>query len=143
VTERGSLRDTYVAALQHDAFEPAPSETLVGVVRRPTPWFHGAVDENEPRVAPPPGLLDDAKARQAELEADGLDGDRAHNGAWDDVNFDSRYREHLASDDDAQEAIGELRDRLDAGEGLVLVCFENTDDKRCHRTILREVLADG
>ncbi len=142
MTDR-SLRDTYVAALQHDAFDPAPEETLVGVVRRPTPWFHGAVDENEPRVAPPAALLDDAKARQAELEADGVADDDAHNRAWADVDFDRRYREHLASDDDARGAVADLRERLDAGESLVLVCFENTERKRCHRTILRDVLADG
>jgi uncharacterized protein YeaO (DUF488 family) len=142
VTERGSVRDTYVAALQHDQFEPAPGETLVGVVRRPTPWFHGAVDENEPRVAPPEPLLDDAKARQAELEADGVAGDDAHDRAWADTDFECRYREHLASDDDAQAAVADLRERLDAGESLVLVCFENTEQKRCHRTILREVLVE-
>jgi len=34
----------------------------------------------------------------------------------------------------------DLLDLLAEGTDVALVCFENTDQKRCHRTILREEL---
>jgi hypothetical protein len=36
-----------------------------------------------------------------------------------------------------------LTDHLTQGDDVVLVCYENTDDKRCHRTILKKILADA
>lgn len=137
----GELSDTYVAALQHDTADVPADATLVGVVRRPTGWFSAAVDENVPALGPPPALLDDAKARESELEADGVADAAANRRAWEDVDFAARYRDHLDADDDARTALADLAARLADGESLALVCFENTDEKRCHRTILRERLA--
>ncbi|MFB6270980.1 MAG: DUF488 family protein, partial [Halobacterium sp.] len=132
----GDLSDTYVAALQHDTAEIPADATLVGVVRRPTGWFSGAVDENVPAVAPPEDVLDDAKARESELAERGVGDAEANRRAWDDVDFAARYRDHLATDA-ARAAVDDLAARLRSGESLALVCFENTDEKRCHRTILR------
>nr|WP_231736974.1 DUF488 family protein [Halobacterium sp. CBA1126] len=87
-------------------------------------------------------MLDDAKAREEELEADGVDGAEANRRAWADVEFAARYRDHLDADSDARQAVEDLADRLAGGESLALVCFENTEEKRCHRTILRERLAE-
>lgn len=140
---RGTLRDTYVAALQHDLVDLPDQAALVGVVRSPMPWFAPAVDENHPALGPPQTLLERIKQRAEELEADGLDDAEAHNTAWDDVDFERRYREHLHTNDEAQTAFEALRTRLLDGEDLVLVCYENTEMKRCHRTILREELADA
>ncbi|WP_336036113.1 DUF488 family protein [Halobacterium yunchengense] len=137
----GGLADTYVAALQHDTADVPGDATLVGVVRRPTGWFSAAVDENAPALAPPEPLLEDAKARERELEADGVGGAEANRRAWRGVDFAQRYREHLEGDADARDALGALAARLAGGESLALVCFENTDEKRCHRTILRDRLA--
>ena len=139
----GSLADTYVAALQHGTADLPPEAVRLGVVRRPTPWFHAAVDENVPALAPPPDLLDDAKDRQADLEADGMDDAAAHNAAMDDVDFEARYLAYLEDSPAAREAIESLRDRLDAGEDVALVCYENTEHKRCHRTLLREYVENS
>jgi uncharacterized protein YeaO (DUF488 family) len=136
----GTLADTYVAALQHDTADVPADATLVGVVRRPTGWFSATVDENRPALAPPDDLLDDAKTRESELENAGVGDAEANRRAWDDVGFAKRYREHLEGDA-AQAAVDDLAARLRGGESLALVCFENTDEKRCHRTILRERLA--
>ena len=133
----GTLTDTYVAALRHGTADVPESAVRLGVVRRPTPWFYAAVDENVPALAPPADLLDDAKARQADLVADGFDDAAAHNAAMDDVDFDERYRLYLADAAEAAAAIDDLRERLDRGEDVALVCYENTENKRCHRTILR------
>ncbi|MFB6137904.1 MAG: DUF488 family protein [Halobacteriaceae archaeon] len=139
----GTLHDTYVAALQHDLADLPDDVTLVGVVRRPTPWFHGAVDENVRAVAPPESLLADVEDRRESLAMRGLCDEEAHNAAWDAVDFDERYRTHLREDAEARAAVADLRERLAAGESLALVCFENTAQKRCHRTALRDVLASG
>lgn len=141
MTAADRLGDTYVAALQHDLVDLPDEATLVGVVRRPTGWFQATVDENYPELGPPEALLEESKERQGELEEEGLSDDEAHDTAWEEVDFEARYRSHLADDAAAREAVSELVDRLREGEHLVLVCFENTEQKRCHRTTLRDHLA--
>lgn len=136
------LHDTYVAALQHDLADLPAGATLVGVVRRPTGWFHASVDENHPAVAPPAALLDSFEDRKEAFAMRGLCAEEAHNAAWDTVDFAARYRRHLRTDPSARETVADLCERLWSGESLALVCFENTDTKRCHRTILREHLLD-
>lgn len=130
------LHDTYVAALQHDLVALPDGTTLVGVVRKPTHWFAGAVDENHPALGPPAALLDEFQERHEDRKRQGLCDEGAHNAVWEDLDFAGRYRDHLRDDPDAQAAVDALLDRLRDGERLALVCYENTDQKRCHRTIL-------
>lgn len=139
-TDGGRLADTYVAAIQHDLADLPPDATRVGVVRQPTPWFHGAVDENYPALGPPAELLDAFREREEDLKMQGLCEEGAHNAAWDEVGFEEAYRASLEDSREAQAALEELQERLADGESIALVCFENTDKKRCHRTILRDVL---
>ncbi|MBZ6496484.1 DUF488 family protein [Natrinema longum] len=136
---RGTLTDTYVAALQHDLADLPADATRVGVVRQPTSWFHAAVDENRPALGPPTELLESMRDREEDMKMQGLCEEGAHNAAWDQVGFGAAYREYLETDD-AQAALAALDGRLAAGESLALVCYENTEKKRCHRTILREFL---
>ena len=137
---RGTLADTYVAAIQHGLVELPAGATRVGVVRQPTSWFHAAVDENRPALGPPHELLESMRDAEEDMKMQGLCEEGAHNAAWDQVGFGEAYREHLETDDDAQAALATLEDRLTSGESLALVCYENTEKKRCHRTILREYL---
>lgn len=140
MTTSDLLEDTYVAALQHDLVDVPTEVTLVGVVRRPTGWFRTTIDENYPALGPPPDLLDEFKQRHEDFKMQGLCDEGAHNAAWDDVGFENRYRSHLTDAADAQQAVAELTDRLRAEEHLVIVCFENTNQKRCHRTLLKQYL---
>ncbi|WP_227738851.1 DUF488 domain-containing protein [Halorientalis pallida] len=132
--DAGEVAETYVAALQHDLvdFEDA---ALVGVVRQPTGWFHGAVDENRPALGPPAALLEETKRRHEDLKMQGLCDEGAHNAAWDEVGFEARYRDHVRESPDAQAALDDLAERVRDGETVVLVCFEG-EDKRCHRRVL-------
>ncbi|AGB37196.1 DUF488 domain-containing protein [Natronococcus occultus] len=139
----GTLADTYVAALQHDLADLPPEATLVGVVRKPAPWFSAAVDENVPELGPPADLLEAVRTAEDDLKMQGLCEEGAHNAAWDRVDFGERYRSHLEGSADAQAALEELTDRLADGESLALVCYENTEKKRCHRTILRGRLEES
>ena len=136
----GTLADTYVAAIQHDLAELPDGTTRVGVVRKPAPWFHAAVDENVPELGPPADLLEEVRTAEDDLKMQGLCGEGAHNAAWDRADFGERYRTYLEESPEAQAALEALADRLVGGESLALVCYENTEKKRCHRTILRERL---
>lgn len=138
--DRGRVFDTYVAALQHDIADVPDDAHRVGVVRRPAPWFHGQVDENLRALGPPEVLLDEVKTRYRELCDAGVDEDEAHNRALDEVSYDERYLEHVGSDPDARAALASIRERLDAGTDVALVCYEDTEHKRCHRTLLRDLL---
>lgn len=133
----GTLTDTSVTAIQHDLADVPDDATLIGVVRNPEPWFHAAVDENIPELGPPAELLESMHEIEADLKIRGLCAEGAHNAAWDQVEFERRYRECLEHSADTQAAIEDLRERLESGESLALVCCENTEKKRCHRTILR------
>ncbi|TYL39339.1 hypothetical protein CV102_08690 [Natronococcus pandeyae] len=137
-----TLTDTYVAALQHDLADLPPDATLVGVVRSPTPWFHAAVDENVPELGPPADVLESIRQTEDELKMQGLCEEGAHNAAWEQVEFGEQYRRHLEDSTEAQSALESLADRLASGESLALVCYENTEKKRCHRTILRDRLEE-
>lgn len=141
LTMSGRLDDTYVAAIQHDLAELPAGAHLVGVVRRATPWFHAAVAENVSALGPPPDLLDEVKDRHETLTSRGLDDATAHNRAMADVDYDDRYRAYLDESSEAAREIERIRDRLASGEDVVLVCYENTDEKHCHRTLLQERIA--
>lgn len=137
----GTLSHTYVAALRHGLASVPEGATLVGVARRPTGWFSAAVDENHPELGPPADLLDRVHDRREDLQLAGLCEEGAHNAAFEEVDFEGRYREHLESAA-ADAAVRNLLERLRGGEDLALVCFENTAKKRCHRTILLDHLAE-
>lgn len=140
VTDAGTLSETYVAAIQHDLVD-LEGATPVGVVRRPPGWFHGAVPENVRDLGPPDDLLDEVHERREDLAMAGMCEEGAHNAAWEEVDFEARYREYLENDDAATAALDGLRERLRDGEDIALVCFE-ADDKRCHRHTLVEVLRE-
>ncbi len=129
------LRDTYHAALQHGHVEPADEDLVVGVVRRPSYGIENYLDVNVPELAPPDDLLSEFEALADERD------DLTHDEAWDRVDFGARYRDHLRSSEAAQAAMDDLLGELASGD-VWLVCYENTDDKRCHRTILRDVLRE-
>lgn len=139
-----AIRDTYHAALQHGHATPDDSDLVVGVVRRPSYGIENHLDRNVPALAPPDDLLSEFKTVEGERE------DLTHDEVWQAVEFGERYRDHLRTPE-AQQAMDDLLADLDSGGGdgngdatgdLWLVCYENTDEKRCHRTILQEILRE-
>lgn len=138
----GQLFDTYSAALQHGLIEVSEDALLVGVVRRPMPWLLGQVDENRRALGPSADLLDEFAEECERLQARGMADAEAHNAAAEAVDFASRYREYLRRDDGAQEALDAVVSMVEDGTAVGLVCYENTDEKRCHRTTLKAVLEE-
>jgi uncharacterized protein YeaO (DUF488 family) len=137
----GNLYDTYVAALQHELADLPTGTYVVGVVRRPTRWFYATVDENYRSLGPPSTLLDEFAQERDDLKMAGLCDEGAHNAAWENLDFERRYREYLETDE-PQSALASVARRLREGETVALVCYENTEQKRCHRTVLRDVLTE-
>jgi hypothetical protein len=137
----GEIRETYHAAIAHDLVDLPAEATLVGVVRKPTGWFGTEVDENRPARGPPAARREETEAAAERIESEGVDETPAHNLAWAETDFEERYREHVATDEDAQAELAALAERVEGGETVALVCFE-ADDKRCHRHLLRELLAE-
>ena len=138
---QGAVRETYVAAVQHDLVEFTGDEHLAGVVRRPTPWFHGAVDENYPVLGPPEDLLAETKQAEEDFRRQGICDAEALNAAWEATDFADRYRSHRRESDGTDGTLETLRSHLDEGRDVVLVCYES-DEKRCHRHILVDELRD-
>jgi len=141
MTALGRVRETYHAAIQHDMVELTGDEHLAGVVRRPTGWFRSVVDANYPALGPPEPLLEETKDVQEAFELDGMCDTGAHNAAWEETNFEARYRDYLADSPEADATLDGLESRVRDGETVVLVCFEG-EDKRCHRHLLLEALRD-
>lgn len=137
----GPLYDTYAAALQHDLVEFPESAIYIGVVRRPMPWFTPYVDENRQALGPPRTLLEEFQATRQGFIDEGMADADAHNEAWHTIDYPDRYRAYLAQSHQAQTALSDIEQLLETQSAVVLVCYENTDDKRCHRTILRDELA--
>lgn len=131
----GPVDETYHAAIQHELVDLSGDEHLAGVVQRPTPWFHGAVDENYPALGPPEDLLSETKQRTEDMKMQGMCEEGAHNVAWDEVDFAKRYLDYIEESADAQETLDSLAERARDGQLVVLVCYEE-DSKRCHRHLL-------
>ncbi|MFQ3320445.1 MAG: hypothetical protein ACI8UR_000089 [Natronomonas sp.] len=140
MAEPGTVSETYVAAIQHDLVK-LDGATPVGVVRKPTGWFHGVIAENVQELGPPELLLEEVETRRDDLAMAGMCDTGAHNAAWEETDFEGRYREYLDSDDTARAALNDLRERVRDGEDIALVCFEG-DDKRCHRHIIEETIRE-
>lgn len=136
----GSVRETYHAALQHNLVDLPPDTRLVGVVRRPLRWFT-QIDENRPELGPPTDLLEETKAKAEYLKLRGMCNEEAHNAAWEETDFEARYREYIESSPEAQQSLSALAERIDRGETVTLVCYEGKS-KRCHRRILTELLEE-
>lgn len=85
-------------------------------------------------------MLEAFQERHTALLEQGIEDTTAHNRAWEEVSYNQRYRAQLEDSADAQAALDSLRTWLQEARNVALVCYENTDDKRCHRTLLRDYL---
>lgn len=132
--DRGTLYDAHCAGLQHDHYDLPDDAVYLAVVREQMYGISAVVDENVRELSPPTDLFEEFKRRADEI---------GHNDAWEAVDFEQQFREHLYVDADAQAGLDRVGRLLDAGRDVVLVCYENTDEKRCHREVLADVLREG
>jgi hypothetical protein len=59
--------------------------------------------------------------------------------AYDDANLDLHYEKYITDSEQAQQSIDELVSRLNSGEDITLVCFEEPSEP-CHRHRLKALI---
>ena len=130
-----TVRTTYFGGL-NSRFEPADEDAVFGVVRYPQDFVERITDRNIPAVAPPEDLLNAYKTVEDAADENGDPNPAAI--AWNSVDFERRYREHLRQAG-PQEVIGELADRARERD-VWLVCWEK-DARWSHRRLLAGAVA--
>jgi len=133
-----TLHTTYFGAIG-SSVEPDEDADVFAVVRYPQDFIESVTDRNIPTFAPPEELLNAYKAVEAAADRDDIQ--NASAVAWDSVDFEERYRDHLNSTGPKQvlnEIRAQLRDRVD----IWIVCWEK-DVRYCHRRVLADVLVEG
>jgi hypothetical protein len=113
-------------------------DVWVGVVRAPPEWFSRRVDSVRTALGLPSETTERLDRRRRDFRMQGLCADGAHNAAWDELDVDDRYRDHLSTDA-AHEALASLDARVRAGQRVVLATTRRPG-VRCHRTTLAAVL---
>ena len=134
-----SVRTTYFGGLG-SVVEPDEDDDVLGVVRYPQDFVDRVVDRNVPALAPPEQLLQAFKAVEGAAEDD----ENVLNAsavAWENVDFEDRYRSHLAKNGQ-QQVLENVREHVRDGLDVWLVCWEK-DVRYCHRRLLADVLVDG
>lgn len=129
-----NIRHAHLAAIQHGKIKIPDKAAVIGVVRKTMYGMSSVIDENIPELAPPEELLlEEFKPLAKEI---------GHNKAYHELDFSERYHEHLAESDAAQDEIQRLRE-MATDRPVYLLCYENVEDKQCHRTELVDVLMEG
>lgn len=113
------------------AFGSDEGTTYVGIANSEREDYLDAVDEVEPRIAPPSDLFHQWYNTRERMMSEGMLERNAHNEALEVVNYFDRFEAHLNSDD-AQTALTQITERVRDGEDIVLVCYCG-DGKQCHR----------
>lgn len=123
------------AALSQYVNQDEQDVTTIAVVRDPTGGIVEATDEFMPELALKLRHLNEMRSVRNELSID--DTVKRHNRAVEMTDLEEKYKKHLKSDKDAREKINELKNRVESGENIAVVCFEKPP-KWCHRHMLRD-----
>ena len=92
-------------------------------------------------LAPSEVLFEELSARKRELEKElGKGSAAAHNRAFVETDFETRFRSQIAADDAALAKLASLAERAQAGD-VWLVCYEGAA-KACHRRTLMRIAAE-
>lgn len=105
--------------------------TYIGIANSEREDYLDAVDETEPRLAPPSALFHQWYNTRERLMDEGMLERNAHNEALDRVNYFDRFGSYL-NESDPQAAIAQIVERVRNGEEVVLVCYCG-DGRQCHR----------
>lgn len=122
------------------SFGVESQETLIGVVSRPTERMQTVTDEIMPALGMPEKWLEKYLQKRSQYRLnDGITepGDKAYT----DLKLDSRYCEYVQNSSEAQACIDEIITRLESGEHITLVCFEESG-KKCHRHLLLDIIRE-
>ena len=131
------MQQTYfhrLAAFSLDEIVP------VDVTNNP-PWWvkreHKRRLVRRAELAPDRSLLDEFLAQRNALKQDGVSDLQAHNRAFDDVDYTTRFNAQIEGDPTAMARLADLV-RQDAEHEVVLVCYCGPG-KACHRHLLLDL----
>jgi hypothetical protein len=123
---RLALKETYLAVLKkkRDLFPDDYFEVITLTA--------GSV------LAPSDRLLNDVKFLQKQFETMKVPNEWARWMAWDNSDYENRYRQQLKDDPEAQERIKTLIKKMVDGQSVWVVCYEKYPP--CHRFVLWDIL---
>lgn len=121
-----------------DNFGIDTNSTTIAVVSRPTDRMLEVTDEWLPELGMPENYLSIFLKRRNQYRGNSAI-DEPANRAYTDLSLDERYVEYIRNSDDAQIAITQILSRIDAGETITLVCYEESHEM-CHRHALIELI---
>jgi len=132
------IRTTYFSALANGDVEPASESKVLAVVRRDPPeWTEDLVDRHVPALAPPEKLLDPYKTVEKAAEQRGEENPQRI--AWNSVDFQDRYHQHL--DRGPIQQVLEAVEQEASQRAVWLVCWE-ANEQWCHRGLLCDRIRD-
>jgi len=115
-------------------------ESFIAVVSRPTEKIQKVTDQIMPALGMPDTLLEKYLQKRSQYRLnDGIT--EPGDTAYTDLELDSRYREYIQESSEAQACIDEIITRLESGEHITLVCFEESG-KKCHRHVLLDMIRE-
>lgn len=140
-TDIHSLTERQQSSQQSLLQYSSSDSTTVAVVREPRDTgIDELCDEWRPELGiPRDALTDYHKRRSAYDDASYISHQKACERAFSEANIAERYRQYIRSSKPAQQSLNELVGRLNSGERITLVCFEESG-KPCHRHILKSIL---
>lgn len=139
VAEVESEHDSGQSSL-FDYSEKDDPKTYVAVVSQPNDTgILDVTDEWMPELGMPDRKLNDfRRLREGYNTKDPVE---AHNKAYVKCDLDSAFESHVKFNEEAENKVKELAERVEDGEEIVLVCFEQSP-KRCHRHKLKELIEE-
>jgi len=136
-----SVSDTHDEK-QHtfDNFGIETNATTIAVVSRPSEEMLDVTDEWVPELGMPERYLSNFLKRKRQYQANSAI-DEPANRAYIDLSLDEKYVEYIRNSEEAQVAIADIISRIDSGEAITLVCYEESH-QMCHRHMLLDVITE-
>lgn len=138
-TSYASVKEQYHSDQQSLSAYGDINETTIAVVRRVGgSSIDTYCDEHMPELGMPEKPLTLFRELRAGYQTNSAVDD-PHNKAFDDANLAKEYHDYINESTEALHSINEISHRLNAGENITLVCFENAGH-RCHRHLLIDLI---
>ena len=139
-TNYHQIREDYESDQQQlSAFSDDDDPTTIAVVSRPRDTEIDVMcDEWMPALGMPEKHLERFWKYRSGFKTNSAV-DNPTQRAYDEARLDHYYNRHIQTSDEAQKALSELVCRLNNGEDITLVCFEERPEP-CHRHRLKEIV---
>ena len=118
----------------YDYGEDSDPKTYIAVVSEPNET--GILDATDELGMPKQNLNEFRRLRSGYNSRDPVE---CHNKSYEKCSLDSKFEAHTKRNSNARKAVNIIADRVEHGEEIVLVCFEQSP-KKCHRHKLKQII---